>query len=381
MNIVNRLFGTPVKASEEPTEADSGGTETPPSTTSEATAPSTSPETVMSAMDILRGWFKKLFEPSDKPAATSGGTKATPPEATPAAPTTAPEAAPVQASKPAAAGQGISDGVTRPLPPETVISTQNEHIKFGQSTDVGMVRSNNQDSALSLFFASRSAEQRPDFGLFMVADGMGGHHDGEKASAMTTRVVASELTSNVYVPLLNKQENTDHVAITETMAAAVQKANMQVIAAVPEAGTTLSAVMIIENQAFVAHVGDSRIYNISKEGIEQITRDHSLVQRMIELDQLTPQEAAEHPQKNVLYRAIGQSESLEIDTSTLRLPPHSHVLLCSDGLWGQVEDSKIHEIVNSHPNPQEACDKLVALANTQGGIDNITAILLKVPGN
>lgn len=273
----------------------------------------------------------------------------------------------------------LPEGATRPLPPETVISSSNEHLIFGQSTDVGMVRNNNQDSALSYFFTSRSADQRPDFGLFIVADGMGGHHDGEKASALAARTVAAHATNTVYLPLLNGDNDADRPPITEAMIAAVQKANSEIIVGVPEGGTTMTAVAVIGDLAYVAHVGDSRAYLITKDGLEQITRDHSLVQRLIELDQLTREEAEDHPQKNVLYRALGQSESLEVDALTRRLPPNSRLLICSDGLWNLVEDKDIVEIAMGHNNPQEACDKLVALANKRGGTDNITAIMLQIP--
>jgi serine/threonine protein phosphatase PrpC len=273
----------------------------------------------------------------------------------------------------------LPEGATRPLPPETVISSSNEHLLFGQSTDVGMVRNNNQDSALSYFFTSRSADQRPDFGLFIVADGMGGHHDGEKASALAARTVAIDVTNNVYLPLLNGDNDADRPPITEALIAAVQKANVDIISGVPEGGTTLTAVAVVGDLAYVAHVGDSRVYLITKDGVEQITRDHSLVQRLIELDQLTREEADEHPQKNVLYRALGQSETLEVDALTRRLPPNSRLLLCSDGLWNLVMEQDIVEIAMSHNNPQESCDKLVALANKRGGTDNITAIMLQIP--
>lgn len=320
--------------------------------------------------------FRRLFSQSDSAE--------TPPEQTPAGPAGRPEdAVTPDTSAPAAdAGEfGVPDGVTRPLPLETVISTRNEHITFGQSTDVGMVRSNNQDTVLSFFFSSRSAEERPDFGLFIVADGMGGHQDGEKASAMTARTVASYVTSNIYLPMLADNGALDQPPIAETLIAAVQKANSDVITKVPEGGTTLTAVAVIGDLAYVVHVGDSRVYLITKDGIEQVTRDHSLVQRLIELDQLTPEEVIDHPQKNVLYRALGQSETLEVDTITRRLPPNSRMLLCSDGLWNQVLETEISEIVMGHQSPQEACDKLVALANTRGGTDNITAILLHIPSS
>ncbi|MBZ0279605.1 MAG: Stp1/IreP family PP2C-type Ser/Thr phosphatase [Anaerolineae bacterium] len=277
--------------------------------------------------------------------------------------------------------QTVADGATRPLPPETVITSNNEHIIFGQATDVGMVRTNNQDSVYSFVATGRSAEQRPDFGLFIVADGMGGHHDGEKASALTARLVASYVTNNIYMPILNGDHDADRVPITEAMIAAVQKANADVITKVPDGGTTLTSVAVVGDLAYVAHVGDSRVYLITRDGIEQITRDHSLVQRLIELDQLTREEANVHPQKNVLYRALGQSENLEVDALTRRLPPNSKLMLCSDGLWNMVSEQEIVEIAMNHPNPQEACDKLVALANMHGGTDNITAILLQVPTN
>ena len=214
----------------------------------------------------------------------------------------------------------LGDGATRPLPLDSTTSDRNEQLRFGQATDVGMIRNNNQDAVLSMFHASRSAENRPDFGLFVVADGMGGHHDGEKASATTTRVVAAHVTTNIYLPLLmaNGKDNEDRPPISEVLIEAVQKANNDVIATVPEGGTTLTAVAVMGDLAYIVHVGDSRVYLITNDSTEQITRDHSLVQRLIELDQLTEEEAAEHPQKNVLYRAIGQSETLEVDAITRR---------------------------------------------------------------
>lgn len=330
--------------------------------------------------------FRRLFsqstaKPQDKPSAaepvmgrenTSADLPAPPVRAADAPPATPPVVETVLPT--------VSDGATRPLPPETVISSSNEHLTFGQSTDVGMVRSTNQDSAFSFFTTSRSADQRPDFGLFIVADGMGGHHDGEKASALASHVVATSIISNVYLPMLRGENDADRMPITEAMIASVQKANTDIITRVPEGGTTLTAVAIMGDLAYIVHVGDSRVYLITKDGVEQITRDHSLVQRLVELDQLTPEEAVNHHQKNVLYRALGQSDNVEVDALTRRLPPKSSLMLCSDGLWNLVGEEEITEIVMSHSNPQEACDKLVALANTHGGTDNITAIVLQVPG-
>jgi PPM family protein phosphatase len=278
-------------------------------------------------------------------------------------------------------GDLISDGATRPLPPETVISSSNEHILFGQATDVGMVRTNNQDAAFSFVSTNRSSQQRPDFGLFIVADGMGGHHDGEKASAITASRVAAYITSNVFAPMLADDNDIERMPVTEAMIASVQKANAEVISKVPDGGTTLTAVSVMGDLAYIVHVGDSRVYLITKDGLEQVTRDHSYVQRLIELDRITREEANVHPQKNVLYRALGQNETLEVDAMTRRLPPNSCLLICSDGLWNMVSEQELIELTMRHTNPQEACEKLVALANAHGGNDNITAILLRMPSH
>lgn len=273
--------------------------------------------------------------------------------------------------------------VTRPLPSEPNLPIPKGHIVYGQASDKGMVRSNNQDTVVSFFFKSDSVDDHPDFGVFVVADGMGGHHDGEKASAITGRIVVSELLNSIYLPLIHGDDlnSVDRPTIAEALTEAVQRANTVVRKEVPEGGTTITALVIMSNFGHIAHVGDSRAYLITQKGIEQVTRDHSLVERLKELGQLTSEEAATHDQRNVLYRAIGQSEELEVDTRTLRLPTNAHLLICSDGLWGLIEETEILEIARNTQDPQEACEKLVALANTKGGTDNISAMLLKMPAN
>lgn len=274
-----------------------------------------------------------------------------------------------------------SDGQTRPLPNDPVPDlTTSQHMIFAQASDVGMVRSNNQDAAVSFFSATRSADERPDFGLFAVADGMGGHHDGEKASALAVRTLLSDVVTTLYLPMLDGTYRNNDTPTSELLVSSALKANSAVLRKVPDGGTTLTAIAVMGDLAYIAHVGDSRVYYIQGDRIEQITRDHSLVQRLIELDQLTPAEAADHPQKNVLYRALGQTETLEVDILTRRLNPHSRLLICSDGLWNLADDRELREIVLKNSNPQTACDQLVALANSRGGADNITAILLHIPG-
>ncbi|MGJ3240427.1 MAG: PP2C family protein-serine/threonine phosphatase [Anaerolineae bacterium] len=274
-------------------------------------------------------------------------------------------------------------GVTRPLPEAEQFSQNTKaHLIFGQASDQGVVRLSNQDSAFSFFFTSKSVDDFPDFGIFVVADGMGGHQEGEKASAITSRTVAQEILNYIYMPLINGSDmnSADQPAIVEVMVDAVQKANRAVRDQVADGGTTLTAVVIRGEAAHVAHVGDSRAYWINDmKHIERITRDHSVVERLIELGQITRDEAEYHEQRNVLYRAIGQNEDVEVEIHRKRLVANSALLLCSDGLWNLVNDEDILQIVKNTPDPTEACERLVKLANTHGGNDNITAILIKTP--
>lgn len=275
----------------------------------------------------------------------------------------------------------LPSSITRPLSANTVAHQQHVSLSYGLSSDVGMVRENNQDACFAIQLSSVTVDDRPDFGFFIVADGMGGHHDGEKASALTVETLAAEMLEQIYVPMLKQFDDSDRPTVIEALVAASEKANLEVIKKVPDGGTTLTAVAVVGNFAYLAHVGDSRAYLINNGEMEQLTRDHSLVQRLIELNQLTSEEAENHPQKNVLYRAIGQSENLEVERLIRPLPPGAQMLLCSDGLWGLVDDKSMKDIILQSQTPQDACDRLVALANTNGGTDNITAIILQIPSS
>ncbi len=271
-----------------------------------------------------------------------------------------------------------TDGATRQLAPEKA-RVGKGHLTYGLTSDVGRMRANNQDTGFSFFSSSHSADNRPDFGLFIVADGMGGHVDGEKASALAARTAATYILQSLYLPMLSGSNDSDGEPINDAMISAAQKANEQVLRHVKDGGTTLTCVLIIGELAHIVHVGDSRAYLINEDGIEQLTRDHSLVQRLVELDQVAPDDAATHSHAGILYRAIGQSENLEVDTLTRRLTPNTRLVLCSDGLWGEVTAQEIHTLAAETNNPQDACDKLVLLANSHGGKDNITAIVVKMP--
>jgi serine/threonine protein phosphatase PrpC len=318
--------------------------------------------------------------PAPQPVAASANDADDTPESMPAVPE-APKMIDLAEQNPSVTRplDSALDGVTRPLPQETVIEASgSSHAVFAQCTDMGRVRTNNEDSVYSFYATGRSAEGVPDFGLFVVADGMGGHREGERASAIAVHTVANHILREIYIPLLNHDDR--DAPIAEVITTAIQRANDAVVKELEDAGTTVSAAVLIGDLAYIGHVGDSRIYMINRGRIERVTRDHSWVQRLIELDQLSPDEATEHPQKNLLYRALGQSDTLEVDTLMRRLSPNARMLLCSDGLWNQVSDAAILEAIVQAPTAQDACAKLVELANDAGGPDNITAILLQLPG-
>jgi serine/threonine protein phosphatase PrpC len=274
-------------------------------------------------------------------------------------------------------------GITRPLPEEATNANKSGHITYGQASDTGMVRTNNQDSALSFYFASDTVNEQPDFGIFIVADGMGGHKEGEKASSITASEVLQDIFKTVFLPMVSGEEMTsERLTIREALQQSIQKANTIIRKEVKDGGTTITALVVVGDQAHIGHVGDSRAYLLVPGGdLEQITRDHSVVQRLIELDKINEEEAEQHEQRNVLYRAIGQNEDVEPDIMRKRLEGNSYILLCSDGLWGMVNETDMKDVILQTPDPQEACNKLIALANTNGGTDNITAILLKIPSN
>ncbi|HLV43650.1 MAG TPA: PP2C family serine/threonine-protein phosphatase [Aggregatilineales bacterium] len=269
---------------------------------------------------------------------------------------------------------------TRPLAPPREFKNTRQVLRVGQLTHTGQVRNTNQDACMTFVAVSDVTNSPPPIGVFIVADGMGGHHDGEMASTIAVQTLTSRMLRDVVVPHLDGHEqDLDQKTIPEALEDAMAAANKAVRQRIADGGTTATCAVVRGDLAFIGHVGDSRAYLISDEVIEPITRDHSLVRRLQELGQLTAEEAEVHPQRNVLYRALGQDESLEIDTVTRRLPPASRLMLCSDGMWGVVGDARMRELLDEHDDPQEACDRLVAEANMNGGPDNITVVLIQMP--
>lgn len=286
--------------------------------------------------------------------------------------------------KPSVAGENV---VTAPLsevqlqtiksmafnryePPQLLVAS-------GQS--VGRQRELNEDSLFSLTTTVAGNNSNPPFGLFIIADGMGGHQYGEVASNVAIRTISGYVLKKFHNTLFNLPALPLDESLQEIAQAAVMEAQRAVLREAPGSGTTVTAALVLGQQLTISHVGDSRAYLLyNEQRMEAVTRDHSLVRRLEELGQITSAEAAVHPQRNVLYRALGQGETLEPDVVTTPFPVGGYLLLCSDGLWGVVPEDEIRKTVYEAPTIQRACQNLITAANGAGGPDNISAILVQL---
>jgi len=249
-------------------------------------------------------------------------------------------------------------------------------LDVGALSHVGRVRTRNEDRFLALHTVTGSgdAELLP-LGLFAVADGMGGHSEGDLASEIAIHAIATHAWPAL--PTRFGSPSTER-PIQEVLTEAVLQAHHEIRnrQTDQDMGTTVTIALLVGTAVYLAHVGDTRAYILDPTGLHVLTRDHSLVTRLHELGQLSAAEMAHHPQRNVLYRAVGQSDELEVETCYRRLTGASHLLLCSDGLWGLVPEAEIARILRTIAGAQAACAALVAAANAAGGEDNITVILV-----
>lgn len=236
-------------------------------------------------------------------------------------------------------------------------------MKAFSMTDVGRKREVNQDY---VYVSTAPVGNIPN--LFVVADGMGGHKAGDFASKFTVNVLREEL------------EKSGEDGPELMMRSAIRSANRRLMEAaagdekLEGMGTTLVAATIIEHTLYFANIGDSRLYLINKE-IRQLSRDHSLVQEMVRLGGIKAEEAKFHPDKNIITRAIGGKEDVEIDFFEYHLKKGDVILMCTDGLSNMVEDEEIFRIVHSRRDVVDAVERLIARANENGGRDNIGVVI------
>src|SRR5262245_10012349 len=234
-------------------------------------------------------------------------------------------------------------------------------------SDVGMVRSGNEDS----FFAHATKGG----GLFIVADGMGGHAAGEVASEMAVQIVSRELGT---IHQLSGQGPRDKVAES------IRNANRAIYErTINESdkqgmGTTVSVLLVSGARWLIGQVGDSRVYLLRDGALTQLTKDHSYVQEQVDAGLLTPEQARYHPYSNVITRCVGANESVDVDIYRGDVLPGDVFLVASDGLTGMVDDRRLQQILLARSTPARIVDALIAEANGRGGLDNITAIVIQV---
>jgi serine/threonine protein phosphatase PrpC len=242
-------------------------------------------------------------------------------------------------------------------------------LKVGARSDVGMIRSGNEDN----FFAE--ADDRR--GVFVVADGMGGHAAGEVASEMAVQIVSRNLLT-----LTTVIEPASHEKLAQAMRDANRAIYDRMLAEVDKQGmgTTASVLVLSDNQFLIGQIGDSRIYLLRDGALSQLTKDHSYVQEQVDAGLLTPEQARYHPYSNVITRCVGASESVEADIYSGEMRPGDVFLLASDGLTGMVDDRRLQQMLLARSGPGRIVDALIAEANGRGGLDNITAIVIQVVG-
>ncbi len=251
----------------------------------------------------------------------------------------------------------------------------------GVAQSIGIQRDHNEDSVFTLSTSLLIDDKSINFGLYIVADGMGGHENGELASRLAVDGLVTHVINNLYLPLISSSNTKHEFSLHEVMLAGVSGAHQAIKKNTEGGGTTLTAAIILGDQMTLTHVGDSRAYYVDPLGeMKLLTRDHSLVKRLEEIGQLSAEQALSDPRRNVLYRALGQGEPFEPDITSMQVCPGCQLLICSDGLWGVINQDDLATLTNSSMEPQFVCQALVQAANQAGGPDNISVIIVRLPG-
>jgi len=249
--------------------------------------------------------------------------------------------------------------------------------KLGMITDVGKVREVDEDSILAADLSFGINSENNQFLLLAVADGMGGHAKGEEAS----KIALNTITKTV-IPQLN-----DNIPYTDLLDQGIKNANQAILDYTVEhpetkgMGTTSVCAVVKDNEVHLVNLGDSRAYVVSNDEIRRVTKDHSLVQQLVDQGTITEEETRTHPQKNVISKAIGINADIESDTMRLKLAPDENLLLCCDGVIAHLTDEDIHKTIIESSDPDVACQNIVNLANERGGSDNISLIILSSEDN
>ena len=243
--------------------------------------------------------------------------------------------------------------------------------EVGLATAKGPVRDRNEDASLAAQFILVQGDERPlPVGLFIVADGMGGHGQGEQASALACRLAAEHVIRHVYLPVLADGPG---MPINEVLEEAVEIGHETILRRLAGAGTTLTMALVLGDDAHIAHAGDARAYLGRQGHLQLLTQDHSMAERLLEVGQARVEDVVS--ERRVLYKALGHGDRIRPDILHEHLGRGSYLLLCCDGLWGALADAEISATVEAAPTPDAACRDLVAQAIERGGEDNITVVV------
>ena len=261
-------------------------------------------------------------------------------------------------------------------------------------TDPGLVHQINQDSALAIV----RQESGKAAGLFVVADGMGGHQAGDVASRLAAETIKEELAwlleraetedtqPSAPSPVAETLVESSTAQLQQRLELAIHRANQEITTYAQDnpvdagnMGTTVTCVLVEDDQAAIANVGDSRTYLLRDGELRQITEDHSYVARLVKEGQLQPNEVFDHPRRNVITRSLGYKQDIEIDSWLERLQPGDRLLLCSDGLWEMVQDpASLQQVLEQSTEPAAAVSRFIDAANANGGADNIGVVVVHV---
>lgn len=241
---------------------------------------------------------------------------------------------------------------------------------------IGKVRRVNEDALFCFESEIMRINQKETIGLYIIADGMGGHISGDRASASAINTFVAYFFESVY-PLLVADKELKK-SIFEYLSEGIVQANKSVKKEVPGGGTTFTAALVWNGRIYFAHVGDSRIYHFNKKfHCRRLTNDHSLVSLLVEMGEINQEEALTHPRRSVLLRSLGFNSDIEIDTGEFEFETGEFLLLCCDGLWSVVLESEITAILQEKMDLTEMTEKFINTANDHGGPDNISCILVR----
>ncbi|HEY6540393.1 MAG TPA: protein phosphatase 2C domain-containing protein [Ktedonobacteraceae bacterium] len=264
------------------------------------------------------------------------------------------------------------------------------HLLAASHSDAGNVRRSdpNEDSALILQLQRIHESLATPVGVYIVADGMGGHDNGQLASRMTINTIAQHMTQELLLaPLAGEKDGVpapeiDEESLEKLLRDAIEEANTALCEVnarnKTDMGSTLTGFMIVGQHAFIVNVGDSRTYMIRGGQLYQLTTDHSLVGQLVASGLIEPDDVYTHPQRSQIYRSLGDKPNTPIDITKQQLHPGDKLVACCDGLWEMVRNPQIEGVLNTAPDPQTACQQLIDLANENGGEDNITAVIVYV---